>query len=152
LQIQFLGAARTVTGSTHLLTTAHGTRVLLDCDLVQARRRESIERNVSLGLEPATVDAVVLSHHSGALPILVKRGHAGPIYATPPRAGRHRAPVTRRDERAQYSKPLRAEGARAAYLGAHLGYPTNFATPAFGFSREPRDLGLNDHDEVCASV
>jgi metallo-beta-lactamase family protein len=87
VEIQFLGAAQTVTGSRHLLTTDGGARILLDCGLFQGRRHESIARNQSLGLDAAAVDAVVLSHahidHSGALPILIKNGFRGPIYATP---------------------------------------------------------------------
>ncbi len=87
MQIEFLGAAQTVTGSKHLVSTEKGSRVLLDCGLYQGRRQESIERNTSLGVDAATLDAVVLSHahidHSGALPALAKRGYRGPIYATP---------------------------------------------------------------------
>jgi metallo-beta-lactamase family protein len=86
IQLQFIGAARTVTGSRHLLRTSRAT-VLLDCGLFQGRRQESRSRNSELGFDPAAIDAVVLSHahidHSGALPMLVKRGFTGPIYATP---------------------------------------------------------------------
>jgi metallo-beta-lactamase family protein len=85
MEIEFVGAAQTVTGSKHVVRTAHAT-VLLDCGLFQGRRQESIEKNRALGLDPATIDAVVLSHahidHSGALPSLVKHGFQGPIYAT----------------------------------------------------------------------
>lgn len=85
ISLQFIGAARTVTGSRHLLRTQHGA-LLLDCGLYQRRRAESRQRNLDLGVDPASVDAVVLSHahidHSGALPILCKRGFGGPIYAT----------------------------------------------------------------------
>lgn len=84
--IEFVGAAQTVTGSKHLIRTKHAT-VLLDCGMVQGKRRESIEQNQNLGLEAAKVDAVILSHahidHSGALPLLVKQGFDGPIYTTP---------------------------------------------------------------------
>ncbi len=85
MEIEFVGAAQTVTGSKHLIRTKHAT-VLLDCGLYQGRRRESIEKNQTLGLDPKRVDAVILSHahidHSGALPIMVKRGFRGSIYAT----------------------------------------------------------------------
>jgi metallo-beta-lactamase family protein len=85
MEIEFVGAAQTVTGSKHVVRTAHAT-VLLDCGLFQGRRQESIEKNRDLGLDPHAIDAVVLSHahidHSGALPSLVKRGFTGTIYAT----------------------------------------------------------------------
>ena len=86
MEIQFVGAAQTVTGSKHVVRTAKAT-VLLDCGLFQGRRRESLERNRDLGVDANDIDAVVLSHahidHSGALPLLAKQGYRGPIYATP---------------------------------------------------------------------
>jgi len=86
MQLTFLGAARTVTGSMHLLE-ANGTRLLLDCGLYQGRREEAYERNLNFPFDPAGIDAVILSHahidHSGNVPNLVKRGYAGPIWCTP---------------------------------------------------------------------
>jgi len=86
MEIEFVGAARTVTGSKHVVRTRDAT-ILLDCGFFQGRRRESIEANLHLGVDPRELDAVVLSHahidHSGALPLLVKQGYEGPTYATP---------------------------------------------------------------------
>jgi metallo-beta-lactamase family protein len=86
ITLEFVGAAQTVTGSKHLVSTEHAT-ILLDCGLFQGRRRESIEQNKSLGFRAQDVDVAILSHahidHSGALPLLVKNGFDGSIYATP---------------------------------------------------------------------
>ncbi len=85
MKIQFWGAARTVTGSMHLVE-AHGRRLLLDCGLYQGRRKEAFERNRSMPFDASTIDAVILSHahidHSGNLPSLVRAGFRGCIYAT----------------------------------------------------------------------
>lgn len=85
MQIQFWGAARTVTGSMHLLTI-NGRRLLLDCGLYQGKRDLANERNANLPFDPKSIDAVVLSHahmdHSGVLPVLTKNGFEGHIYCT----------------------------------------------------------------------
>src|SRR5512140_2516790 len=86
MELEFVGAAQTVTGSKHIVRTKNAT-VLLDCGLVQGRRREPIEMNKNVGVDVPAIDAVVLSHahidHSGGLPFLVKKGYDGPIFATP---------------------------------------------------------------------
>jgi len=86
MKIQFDGAAQTVTGSQHLLEI-NGKRLLLDCGLFQGRRKDFYDRNLNFKYDPASIDAVVLSHahidHSGNLPNLVKKGFSGPIYTTP---------------------------------------------------------------------
>ncbi|MCA9583465.1 MAG: MBL fold metallo-hydrolase, partial [Myxococcales bacterium] len=86
IEIEFIGAAQTVTGSRHIVHTPRA-RILLDCGLYQGRRREARERNSHLGFRPSEIDVAVLSHahidHSGALPILCRDGFGGPIYATP---------------------------------------------------------------------
>jgi metallo-beta-lactamase family protein len=85
LQIQFIGAARTVTGSQHLLS-ANGKKILLDCGLFQGRRKETYEKNKNFKFDSKEIDALLLSHahidHSGNIPHLVKDGFNGPIYAT----------------------------------------------------------------------
>lgn len=86
IELEFIGAAQTVTGSKHLLRTSQAS-VLLDCGLFQGHRRESFEKNLHLPPACTQVDAVVLSHahidHSGSLPSLFRTGYRGPIYATP---------------------------------------------------------------------
>ncbi len=84
--LQFLGAARSVTGSKYLLRAA-GQEVMAECGLFQGLK-ELRERNwAPLPIDPAIVDGVVLTHahidHSGGLPRLMKQGYAGPIYCTP---------------------------------------------------------------------
>ena len=85
MNITFYGAARTVTGSMHLLQVGQH-KILLDCGLYQGRRQESYKRNRNFPFSPADLDAVILSHahidHSGNLPNLVKQGYRGPIYTT----------------------------------------------------------------------
>lgn len=82
----FWGAARTVTGSMHLLQ-ANGQNILLDCGSFQGRRAESRERNEHFPFRANDIDAVLLSHahidHCGNLPNLVKQGFNGTIYCTP---------------------------------------------------------------------
>jgi len=77
VEIRFLGAARNVTGSMHLLSIG-GSNILLECGLFQGRRKESFERNRNLPFDATTVDVMVLSHahidHSGNIPNLVLSG------------------------------------------------------------------------------
>ena len=86
MQIQFIGADRTVTGSMHLLTI-NGRKILLDCGLYQGKRKEAFEINRTFEyFDPAEVDCLVLSHahidHCGNIPSLVKKGFKGKIYCT----------------------------------------------------------------------
>jgi metallo-beta-lactamase family protein len=85
LEITFVGAAREVTGSCHLLHV-NGHTVALDCGMFQGKRQESAEKNRTLPLPIADLDAVVLSHahidHSGRLPYLVAEGYTKTIWAT----------------------------------------------------------------------
>jgi metallo-beta-lactamase family protein len=87
VSIQFLGAARHVTGSKHLLTV-DDHKILLECGMLQGPRQVSNKVNTSLPLDPDEIDAVALSHahidHSGSLPRLVRMGYRGPIYCTDP--------------------------------------------------------------------
>lgn len=87
MKIAFHGAARTVTGSKHLLTLANGRKYLLDCGMYQGMGKETDILNRDFGFDPSQVDHMILSHahidHSGLLPKLVKEGYAGKILCTP---------------------------------------------------------------------
>ena len=86
MRITFYGAARTVTGSKHLVELENGTRLLLDCGLFQGRRAEAEVINSKLPFDARSIDAVLLSHahidHSGLLPRLYRDGFRGRIWAT----------------------------------------------------------------------
>lgn len=86
MKVKFCGAARTVTGSAHLLELSDGTRILLDCGLYQGRSKEMDEFNEHWLVPPDSIDVMVLSHahidHSGRIPRLVRDGFKGRIYCT----------------------------------------------------------------------
>jgi len=87
LKIKFCGAAGTVTGSKHLITTESGMCILLDCGLFQGMGSETDPLNRSFGFDPMLIDHLLLSHahidHSGLIPRLVKEGFRGTIHCTP---------------------------------------------------------------------
>lgn len=82
----FAGGAGTVTGS-KFLVRAERKRILLDCGLFQGLKALRLRNWDPPPFDPATIDAVVLTHahidHSGYLPLLARRGYAGPVYCTP---------------------------------------------------------------------
>lgn len=85
MQITFLGAAGTVTGSKYLVSAA-GKRVLVDCGLFQGLKRLRERNWQPLPFDPVSLDAVVLTHahldHTGYLPLLARTGYRGPVYCT----------------------------------------------------------------------
>ena len=87
MKIAFHGAARTVTGSKHLITLNNGKKILFDCGMFQGLGRYTFSLNNSFGFDAASVDYLLLSHshidHSGLIPKLVKEGFNGKIYCTP---------------------------------------------------------------------
>jgi metallo-beta-lactamase family protein len=84
--IRFLGAAGTVTGSRFLVEAA-GRRALVDAGLFQGMKELRLRNWAPFPVEPASLDAVVLSHahidHSGGLPILLRAGFTGEVWCTP---------------------------------------------------------------------
>jgi len=88
--IEFMGAARTVTGSKHLLTI-NGKKILVDCGLYQGSRELSDKNRDPFLFDPAELDAVIVTHahtdHIGLLPKLIREGYTGKFYATPATIG-----------------------------------------------------------------
>jgi metallo-beta-lactamase family protein len=86
VDITFLGAAGTVTGSKYLLR-AGGRTLLVDCGLFQGHKELRLRNREPFPIPPSQIDAVVLTHahldHSGWLPVLVREGYGGPVYCTP---------------------------------------------------------------------
>ena len=115
--LSFHGAARTVTGSKHLLDVG-GRRILVDCGQFQGRKDLRLLNWTQFAFDPATLDAVVLTHahldHAGLLPRLVANGFKGRIYCTPgtlelcglvlPDAGRIQEEDARQANKYKYSK------------------------------------------------
>jgi len=85
MQLQFLGATGTVTGSKYLLQT-ESKNVLIDCGLFQGFKQLRLRNWNPLPFNPKDVNAVILTHahldHSGYLPLLVKNGFKGTVYCT----------------------------------------------------------------------
>ena len=108
MKLTSYGGADGVTGSKHLVEFG-GARILLDCGLFQGLKLHRERNWLPLPFDVASLDAVVLSHahldHSGFLPVLVKRGYRGPVYAST--ATRDLADVLLRD-----SAHLQEEDAR----------------------------------------
>jgi len=87
MKIAFHGAARTVTGSKHLLSLTNGKKYLLDCGMFQGMGADTDRLNREWGFNPSEVDFLILSHahidHSGLIPKFVKDGFTGTIFCTP---------------------------------------------------------------------
>ncbi len=86
MQIKFIGATETVSGSKHLLILKSGKHVLLDCGMYQGLGKLTTGLNSHLGIDPQLIDAVLLSHahidHCGNLPLLISQGYKKNIYCS----------------------------------------------------------------------
>ena len=87
MTIGFYGAARTVTGSKHLIRLDNGCHILLDCGLFQGMGHATEPLNAHFAFDAASVHYMILSHahidHCGLLPKLVAEGFRGPVFCTP---------------------------------------------------------------------
>ena len=132
--LTFLGAARTVTGSKFLVDTEK-FRVMVDCGLFQGERLWRRRNWEPLAVDPAKVDAVVITHahldHSGYLPLLVRNGFRGPAYCTPETA--ELAAIVLRDS-------------------AHIAESDAAHAEALGYSTHKPALPLYDSDDAEKAI
>ncbi len=122
MKISFHGAARTVTGSKHIITLKNGKKILLDCGMFQGMGKETNDLNNDFGFNPADVTYFILSHahidHSGLIPKLIKDGYKGVIYATP--ATKDLASILMEDSAGIQENDVKYENKRRALLGLPL--------------------------------
>lgn len=144
INVQFFGAAEEVTGSCHLVQ-AGDAQILLDCGLIQGRNKDERRNCEPFPFDPASVDAVVLSHahidHSGRLPLLVKAGYRGPIYTH--RASRDLCRIMLKDAAFLQEKDAEWENRKRDRKGLH---PSSLCTPL----PMPKPHGNNSRD--CRTV
>ena len=85
MELRFLGAATTVTGSQYLLTTKRA-KALIDCGMFQGNPHETQHNRIAPDYDPAQIDALLLTHahldHCGLIPLIAQRGLRAPIFAT----------------------------------------------------------------------
>jgi metallo-beta-lactamase family protein len=83
MKIKFIGAAREVTGSKHLITTDTGKKILLDCGMFQGKGLETDSMNRDLMFDPSTINHLILTHahidHAGLIPYIYKLGFRGSV-------------------------------------------------------------------------
>ncbi len=86
MRIKFIGAAREVTGSKHLIVTDKGKKLLLDCGMFQGKGLETDAMNRNIMVDPKEIDSIILTHahidHSGLIPYFYKLGFRGSVICT----------------------------------------------------------------------
>src|SRR5437762_11613701 len=86
MQLEFMGATGTVTGSKYLVSSGD-KQLLVDCGLFQGLKQLRLRNWADVPFHASKIDAVVLTHahidHGGFIPRLVKLGFRGPVYCTP---------------------------------------------------------------------
>jgi len=86
-KITFAGGVGTVTGANFLFESSGGTRILIDCGLVQGEKVATVENHKPWSYDVGSIKALFITHahldHVGRIPKLVKDGYNGPIYSTP---------------------------------------------------------------------
>ena len=182
MDLHFLGAATTVTGSQFLLETGQA-RILVDCGMFQGGPSEAVRNRIPLAYDPATLDAILLTHahldHCGLIPHVVREGFHGPIRATAGTielarlvlldSGRLQEEFAKREDRWERRHPDRAEAEDAkeqaeleaaielAEAGEEGNAPSSAAAPALpadgpGSIRHAREAAHAEGVHVATSI
>lgn len=154
MKIAFHGAAKTVTGSKHLMTLDNGKKILLDCGMYQGMGKETPELNRDFGFDPASVDYMILSHahidHSGLIPLLVKNGFSGKIFCTP--ATKDLASIMLEDSAGIQENDVKYENKRRALEGKPYLEPLYTTLDAFNAIEQFVAVDYDKWTEIEAGV
>ena len=153
MEIQFLGAAREVTGSCHLVRCGD-RRLLIDCGLIQGAPADEARNRAPFPFKPGDIDAVVLTHahldHSGRLPLLVKSGFRGPIYTH--RATRDLCHIMLMDAASLNEKDAEHENRRRQRQGKRPVEPLYTRRDAEKAVRQFKSLDYDVEQKILAGV
>ena len=154
MKIAFHGAARTVTGSKHLLTLKNGTKVLLDCGMFQGLGKETDLLNRNFGFDAKEVDVMILSHahidHSGLIPRLVAEGFTGKIFCTP--ATKDLTTVLLKDSAEIQESEIKYQNKRLAAQSLPYQLPLYTAEDAIRAADHLTEAGYNKWFDVIEGV
>ncbi len=153
MEIQFLGAAREVTGSCHLVRCGE-RRLLIDCGLIQGAPADEARNRAPFPFKPGEIDAVVLTHahldHSGRLPLLIKAGFRGPIHTH--RATRDLCRIMLRDAASLNEKDAEHENRRRLRQGKRPVEPLYTRRDAEKAMRQFKSLDYDVEQEILPGV
>jgi len=154
MKIAFHGAARTVTGSKHVIHVHPDIKILLDCGLYQGMGKDTTTMNKDWGFEPAEISHVIISHahidHIGLLPRLVKDGYAGKIYCTPATASLAKLLLT--DSARIQEDDLRYVNKKRAAAGQPLFEPLYTEDDAANVFPLFETIPYNEHYKVAPGI
>ena len=153
MQLKVFGAAGEVTGSAHLIEAA-GRRVLFDCGLIQGSPKDEARNAEPFPFNVQELDAVVLSHahidHSGRLPLLVKAGYRGKIYAQ--RASRDLCKIMLKDAAFLNERDVEWENRKRERKGVPLLEPLYTVADAQQAMRQFRAVDYDEMIEVARGI
>ena len=153
MHLEFHGAAGEVTGSCHLIEVGD-RRILLDCGLVQGDPRDLARNAEPFAFDPASIDAVVLSHahidHSGRIPFLVRCGFRGPVYTQ--KASRDLCRIMLRDAAYLNEKETQWENRKRERKGLELLEPLYTRPDVTAAMRQFRGIDYDVRQEILPGV